>query len=67
MDWTARAWRLLCWMAALTALAAVTGALWSLPPVLLGLALTPGLLVMLLVAIASYANSQSSRGNSRRR
>ena len=43
------AWRLLCLLAWLTALALLTGLYWLLPPVWQGLAMLPGLLVALLL------------------
>ena len=65
--WTTRVWRILCLLTVMSGLLAVTGVLWSLPPIWGGVALTPGLLVMLLFAIASYADWSGSRDASRRR
>ncbi len=62
--WTAWVWRLLCLLTAMSGLAAYTGVLWSLPPLWLGVALMPGLLVTLIFAVASYADWRSSRAGS---
>lgn len=63
-DWTVLVWRLLCLLTVMSALLAVTGVLWSLPPVWVGVVSIPGLLVMLLVAVASYADWCRSRHGS---
>lgn len=55
-------WRLLCLLTIIAATLAVTGLLWALSPILQGLALVPGLLVMLLMGVASFADSQRSSG-----
>ena len=56
MHWTTPVWRLLCLLTTMSALLAVTGTLWALPPLLLGAALLPGGIVTLLVAVASYSD-----------
>lgn len=48
-------WRILCLLATMPALAAFTGLLSVLPPLWLGVSLLPGLLVMLLIIVAGYA------------
>lgn len=65
--WITRVWRLLCLLTVMSALLAVTGVLSSLPPVWVGVVSIPGLLVMLLVAVASYADWSRSRHGSTRR
>lgn len=65
--WTTLVWRLLCLLAWLTALALLTGLYWLLPPVWQGLAMVPGLLVALLLVVASVHDSgRSPRASSRR-
>ncbi|WP_017791906.1 hypothetical protein [Leucobacter salsicius] len=49
------AWRILCMLATMPPLAAFTGLLAALPPLWLGVSLLPGVLVMLLTAVAAYA------------
>lgn len=53
-------WSALCLLTIITAAMALTGLLWTLSPILQGLALVPGLLVTLLLVVASYADSQHS-------
>lgn len=65
--WTTRVWRLLCLLASMSALAAVTGVLWTWPPLVQGMTVLPGLVVTLLIAVASWADSKRSRCPSTRR
>ena len=67
MPLTTILWRLLCLLTTMSALLTVTGILWSLPPLWVGVLLLPGALVTLLVAIASYSDWSSSRTGSTRR
>lgn len=65
--WTTLVWRLLCLLAWLTLLALITGLYWWLPPLWQGLAMLPGLLVALLLVVASVHDSgRSGRGSVRR-
>lgn len=59
MDWTTVVWRLLCLLAIMSGLAALTG---LLPRVWLAIAAVPGLLVMLLLAVAWWHDSHTSSG-----
>jgi hypothetical protein len=63
-DSTLIVWRLLCLLALTSGLVAVTP-LWSLlPPLWQGIASIPGLVVMLLVVVASWADWSTSRSAS---
>ncbi len=55
--WTTAVWRLLCLLTLISGLAALLGLLESAQPLLLGLSVAPGLLVMLLYAVAWWADS----------
>lgn len=57
VGWTTAVWRLLCSLMIISGAAALLGLLESAPPLLLGLAVVPGLLVMLLYAVAWWADS----------
>lgn len=59
--WTTRVWRCLCLLTGMSVLAAVTGVLWIWPPVVQGFAVVPGLVVTLLILVASWADSLPSR------
>ncbi|EYT56044.1 hypothetical protein H490_0104040 [Leucobacter sp. UCD-THU] len=59
MDWTDHAWRILCLLAVAAALTAFTP-LWWTSPIVQGLSVVPGLLVMLILVIASCAPSTGS-------
>lgn len=58
--WTCVVWRILCLLTLTSAAAAVTGLLFVLPTLWQGLAVAPGLLVTLLYAVASWADSSTS-------
>lgn len=63
-EWTTFVWRALCLLALTSGLVAVTP-LWSLlPPLWQGIASIPGLVVMLLVVVASWADWSTSRSAS---
>lgn len=62
--WTLIVWRLLCLLTCITALALITGPYWLLPSVWQGLAVMPGLLVMLLILVASVHDSGRSQHGS---
>lgn len=57
IGWTTAVWRLLCLLTVISGAAALLGLLESAPLPLLGLAAAPGLLVMLLYAVAWWADS----------
>lgn len=59
--WTTQVWRLLCLLTGMSAFAAVTEVMWTWPPIAQGIALAPGLVVTLLIAVASCADSRASR------
>ena len=60
MDWSTSVWRLLCLLAIMSGLAVFTP-VWSvLPLVIQGIAAVPGLLVTLLLVVASVASSIDS-------
>lgn len=62
--WTTAVWRFLCLLTLISALAAFTGLLWLLPPLVQGVAVLPGLLVTLLYVVAGWADS-STRSDGR--
>ena len=64
MDWTRYVWRLLCLLACMTAVLVFTPVWECLPPVWQGVLLAPGCIVALLVCVASWAESESSRSGS---
>ncbi len=61
-DWTSAVWPSLCLLTLTSALAAATGLLWTLSPVWQAVAVVPGLLVMLCVVVASWADWSRSGG-----
>lgn len=65
--WTTAAWRLLCLLATMSGLAAVTGLFSALPPLWMGVVSIPGLVVMLLLFVAWWADCSSSRTGSTKR
>ncbi|PRI11916.1 hypothetical protein [Leucobacter massiliensis] len=65
--WTTAAWRLLCLLTVMSGLAAASGLLWTLSPLCQALAVAPGLLVVLLVCVASWADWQQRLGVRRER
>lgn len=60
--WTAIVWRLLCLLTLTSALAAATGLLWALSPFWQGVAVLPGMLVAVCLAVASVHDSQRGGG-----
>ncbi|UOQ58128.1 hypothetical protein MUN78_04580 [Leucobacter allii] len=56
MDWTRIVWRLLCLLTAMSALLAMTGPFWVLPPLLQGVLLLMGLLAGACLCIAGWAD-----------
>lgn len=64
MDWTTVVWRCLCGLVIMSGFVAVTGLWEALPGVVRGLMMIPGLLVMLVLAVACWADWSASRGAS---
>lgn len=60
-------WRALCLLTLMSALLAVTGLLWALPPLWQAIAAAPGMAVALLISVASYSDWSASREASMRR
>ena len=59
MDWTDHTWRILRLLTLAAALTAFTP-LWWMSPIVQGLSVVPGLLVMLILAVAHFAPSTGS-------
>lgn len=59
MDWTDHAWRGLCLLAVASALTVCISG-WETTPILRGLLVAPGLLVMLILVVARFASSTGS-------
>ncbi|WP_449281215.1 hypothetical protein [Leucobacter sp.] len=62
MDWTLIVWRFLRLLTITSALAAGTGLLSVTPPLVQGIAVMPGLLVVLVLVVAAWADSSTGCG-----
>lgn len=60
MDWTKVLWRIMCALALVVLVVALTPLWWLLPTAVQAIAVVPGLLVMVLLVLSSFVPSTPS-------